>query len=261
MKILISFLLYLVSFYTLSAQIELTKKDSIPLVADQLWGIDSFDGIYYSKDNILHKNWNTQQLQFGDYSLGELSSVSILNPLKIILFYQTSNTIVLIDKYFNEIDRINFNTLPEFKNVTHVAAANDNSVWIFDANNQQLELFDTDLRKTLITTLPINELPKNIQSNFNFCWIMTETEIFQYNIYGTLVDRFENKEYSNFCIADNQLILKEENELYYYENENKRSEKINLPQISIKQFQVTNEILYIYDLTKIYSFKLTSPEK
>lgn len=260
MKLAITFALYLFCILLVPAQnTELQVTESIPLNADHLWGIDSFGGIYFSKDNILYKKWNNQKLQFGDYSLGELSSVSILNPLKILLFFQTSNTVVLIDKYFNEIDRINFNTLPEFKNVVQVAAANDNSIWIFDTNSQRLELFDTDLRKTLLITQPITELPKVVKSNFNYCWILTNSELIQFNIYGSLVDRIPNSEFTDFCITKNQLILKKGNELFYPKNQDHNEEKINLPQISIKQFQVTNEILYIYDQTKIYSFNLTSP--
>ncbi|MBQ4818505.1 hypothetical protein [Aquimarina sp. MMG016] len=231
------------------------------LEADHFWGVDSFGAIYYSENNIFHKKWNDQELQYGDFILGKLSSVSILNPLKIVLFYEDSNTIILIDKYFNEIDRINFNTLTDFKNVTKVSAANDNSVWIFDSNTQRFELFDTDLRKTLLITQPINDLANILRSNFNYCWALTEKELLQFNIYGSLIDRFPNEEYLDFQMTNNDLVIKKDNQLYYYNIQGKKSEKINLPEIHIKQFYVTNEILYIYDQSKIYSFDLTSPKK
>ncbi|MDY8136549.1 hypothetical protein [Aquimarina sp. 2201CG5-10] len=257
MKRRILFLTFIFFTQYTFAQRNVSIKDSISIEADSFWGVDSFDAIFYSKDNVFYKKWNNQEWQYGDYILGQLSSVSILNPLKIMLFYESSNTIVLVDKYLTEIERINFNVITEFKNVTKASPANDNSIWIFDNNNQRLELFDTNSRKTLLSAQPINELPVALQSNFNVCWILINNQFLQYNVYGSLLYKFQNSGYSDLCIVNNDLILKKENNLFYYDTQSESLEKIKLPEITVKQFYVTNEILYIYHQTKIYSFDLT----
>ncbi len=255
------FFLMLFGYITHSyAQRNVTVQDSISLQADKFLGIDSFGAVYYSNDNIFYKEWNDQQWQFGDFILGQLTYVSILNPLKIVLFYEPSNTVVLIDKYLNEIDRINFNTISEFKNLSLVSPANDNSIWLFDINTQQLEIFDTITNKTLVTTQPINELPSILRSNFNYCWILTSETIVKFNIYGSFMESIKNEGFTDIRIANNDLILSNENNLYYRTSATGKIEKINLPEIPVKQFYVTNEILYIYHQSKIYSFDLT-PQK
>lgn len=242
------------------AQRNVIVQDSISLEADRFLGIDSFGAVYYTKGNVFYKKWNHQEWQFGDFILGQLSQVSILNPLKIVLFYETSNTIVLVDKYLSEIDRVNFNTTAEFKSISMVTPANDNSIWVFDTNTQQLELFNTITDKTLVTTQPINELATSIRSNFNYCWVLTPKTLLQFNIYGSLLHTIQNEEYTDISIINDDLILHKDGGLYYRSSETEEIEKIDLPEIPIKQFYVTNEILYIYHQSTIYSFDLTLPK-
>ncbi|AXT51243.1 hypothetical protein D1818_10545 [Aquimarina sp. BL5] len=260
MKKALFFLILFGFVYSSPAQRNAIARDSISLGADHFLGLDSFGAVYYTKGNIFYKKWNNQEWQFGDFILGQLTQVSILNPLKIVLFYESSNTIVLVDKYLSEIDRINFNTIAEFKSVSLVSPANDNSVWVFDNNTQQLELFNTISNKTLITTQPITELPTKLHSNFNYCWILTSETLSQFNVYGSLLTRSGNDGYIDMRIINDDLLLLKEDGLYYHSTKTKEIEKINLPEIPIKQFYVTNEILYIYHQSKIYSFDLT-PQK
>ncbi len=168
---------------------------------------------------------------------------------------------VLVDKYLSEINRVNFNTITEFKGVSKISPANDNSIWLFDNNTQQLEVFNTNSNKTLVTTQPINEIPISLNSNFNYCWILTSGELSQFNIYGSLLGRIKNEGFTELRIINDDLILLKEGSLYYLTMKTEGIEKINLPEIPIKQFYVTNEILYIYHQSKIFSFDLTPQKK
>jgi len=217
--------------------------------------------MYYTKGNIFYKKWNGREWQFGDFILGQLTQVSILNPLKIVLFYESSNTVVLVDKYLSEIDRINFNTISEFKSVSFISPANDNSIWVFDNNTQQLEIFNTLSDKTLVTTQPIGELPVSLQSNFNYCWILTSERLSQFNIYGSLLGSIKNEAYKEIRIINDDLIILKEDGLYYRSTKTEEIEKIQLPEIPVKQFYVTNEILYIYDHSQVYCFTIKSQKK
>jgi len=261
MKNIIFLLVVISSVQTIIPQRNAITKNVMELETDLFLGVDSFGATYYSKENVFYKKWQEQEWQFGDFVLGKLSSVSILNPLKILLFYESSNTIVVVDKYLTEINRINFNTISEFKNASHISAANDNTIWIFDTNTQQLEVFDTNSKNTISTTLPINQLPIKQTGNFNYCWLLTSDTLYQFNIYGSILHKKENSGYEDMKIINNDLILLKEGGLYYYTSETDQTEKIKLPEITVKQFHVTQEILYIYDQSKIYSFDLTPPKK
>lgn len=256
------FLTFLFAILTCVAygQPKASLNDSIQLEADRFVGVDNFGALYFSKENILYKKWNNQQWQFGDFILGELTSVAILNPLKVLLFYESSNTIVFIDKYFNEIDRIDFNTIQDFKNLSKVTPANDTQVWIFDNNTQQLEIFDTTTNNSIAVTQPLPSIPVAQDGNFNFCWLLSSEYLTQFNIYGSLTHRMTNENFSSVQMHKRGVILQQENNLFYYDVSTEKTSKIILPEIRVEQFYVTNEILYIYDKKTIYSFNL-SPQK
>ncbi len=259
-------LLYIIAFaccfvHKSYTQLLPNAHTGITLDADQFIGIDTFDALYYTKDQILYKKWNSQSWQYGDYSLGNITSVHILNPLKIIVFYANTNTVLFLDKYLTEIDRIAFNTLSEFKNVSFVSPANDTNFWIFDSNTQQLELFDSVARSTIVTTQPLPTIPISQNSNFYYCWLANDTQLLQFNTYGTLTNTFAIEHIKDIRVSTNHLVFQKENGLYRLSYTTNTIEKIKLPEITTKQFYVTNEILYIYDRSTIHSFDLTPPKK
>lgn len=253
-----TFLLLLISFPVyVFAQQNLSTKDTRAIEADHFWGVDNFEGIYYSENNTFSKQWNHKLWQFSDFSLGDITQVSILNPLQIVLFYEHTNTIVLLDKYLTEIKRINFNNLADFKNIAYATIAYNGNLWIFDINSQQLELFDTRNQNTIVRSIPISKLPIDQDSNFNNCWLMTENNILKINQYGNITNTIQNDGFIELKTLSNYLLLKKENQLYLKSISDNQTTQLLLPEITIQQFYVAHEILYIYDQTKLYSFALT----
>ncbi|UZO81016.1 hypothetical protein NBT05_00705 [Aquimarina sp. ERC-38] len=256
MRILLLLVLLILSETTSFSQDVLTKINSTEIATEHFVGVDNFSALYTVNQNILYKKWNAQTWQFGDYTLGTLSKVSITNPLKILLFYQNLNTIVILDKYLNEINRIDFNTTTNFKNPAFVSQANDQSIWLFDNNTQQLEIFDLDTEETLFTTLPIKGIPMDESCNFNYCWLLTEHKILQFNIYGNLLTEMLNDHFENIHAYKKGIILKKENNLYHWSPKTNQFVSLGLPEILIEDFSVTGEILYIYSAGILHSYNL-----
>src|SRR5690606_27875901 len=107
-------------------------KGAIPFVADRFIGIDNFKNTYFIKDRVLHKRGTDGDFIFNALQLGRITSVDIINPLKVVVFFQDTNTVVLLDNKLNEIERISFNNLRQFINVSTATNAGNNSLWIFN---------------------------------------------------------------------------------------------------------------------------------
>ena len=86
---------------------------------------------------------------------------------------------------------------------------------------------------------------------------MTEKYIRAYNIYGSLIIEIPNEGYQKISQLNENLIAKKENDLYYINKETQETSKIKSPEISIKDLQLTQEFLYIYNENKVSKFKLT----
>ena len=87
--------------------------------------------------------------------------------------------------------------------------------------------------------------------------IAKSTNIRAYNIYGSLIIEIPNEGYQKISQINENLIVKKDNNLYYINIETQETSKIKSPEISIKDLQLTQEFLYIYDGNKVSKFKLT----
>jgi len=237
----------------------LLQQDS--LAVDHFVGMDNFGASYIIQDNILIKKKDTKKWQYNNLQLGKITSVDILNPLKITLFYADFNTVIILDNTLNEIKRIDFNVIGEFKNLAAATTATDRNLWVFDTNMQQLEVFNYVQEKTPIQNLPIPEKFITQKSNYNYCRILTETTLYTYNIYGSLLTQQEITDVTDFSMTNTEVIFLKEKKLHYTIEEDVYL--INLPsdKIDIKQFSLHNDILYIYDGVVLYQFQLKKPTK
>lgn len=254
---LIQIFFFLFSF-SLLAQDEimttLIKKDS--LNADVFIAKNNFENLYFLKDNTLFKKTDKQTANYSNIQLGKITSVHTFNPLKINVFYADLNTVIILDNRLSEVSKIDFNTLQPYKNVSHVTTGFDNTLWLFNQDFQYLELYDYKTLTTRNKTIPVVSKVLDMTSNYNYCWLLTENNLYCYNYFGSMVYKLKNEGYSNIKAIDQNLIINKENTLLFYDNKLKKISTINLPKMLISQFFVTNQILYIYTHKLLYQYQL-----
>lgn len=237
---------------------EVTK---VPLEADAFIGVDPYKNTYYTKDFVLHKEGPDGAFVFNDLQLGTITSVDIINPLKLVVFYEDTNTVVLLDNKLSEMERIRFNNLPEFINVRTATNAGNNRLWIFNIDTQQLELYNyRDNRKTTVSQ-PFKGKLISQASNFNYCFTLTEFKFRTFNIYGSLLSEKENDGFTKVVQHNETRIALKENQLYYITEDAIAPLKLPVSENTIKELQLTLDFLYIYDGKTLHTFSITHPKK
>ena len=226
------------------------------LNTDKLVFIDNFDTAYTVKNNVFYKNNGTNIISYNNIQLGTITTAHAFNPLKINLFYKDFNTIIILDNRLAEIFKIDFNRLEPFRNVSHCSTGNDNTIWIFNQNTQQLEVFDYKLNKTRNKSLPIQEEVLDMASNYNYCWLLTKKNVFIYNYFGILLSKIEHSGFTKMVESNGNLVLQKEDSLFFLKKDQQIAIPINSPKLLIKQFSVTNETLYIYNDEILQKFQL-----
>jgi len=249
------FLLLIFPILAWSQELSLVEKTDLDV--DTFIGIDSYNELFYIKDQVLYKRSASSIFNFKDFQLGEIHSVDIANPMNIAVYYSDFNTVVLLDNRLTEIERINFNDLADFTNTSNATLAANNSLWIFNIDLQQLELYNYRSQNKVLVSQPIQGVVLSQASNFNYCFILTEEMIRAYNIYGSLLNEFENNGFEKIIQLNENLIAIKNNDLYYISKETKETTQIISPEINIKDLQLTQDFLYIYDGKKLHTFKLT----
>ncbi|MDP5081840.1 MAG: hypothetical protein NWP87_04220 [Winogradskyella sp.] len=229
-------------------QIKASLNNSMPLKVKNIFGVDTFGTFYYTtNNNSFHKKTIDTTITYANFQLGEISSANTFNPLKINLFYRDFNTVVILDNRLAEIFKVDFNTTQPYKNVSFVSTGFDNTLWIFNQDFQQLELFDYKTNKIRLKTVPVQSDVLDLKSDFNNCYMLTENYLYIYSYFGSLIAKYTNEGFDSLAFSEAHLILKKADQLYILEKNKTDIQSIAHPILLIKQFLVTNETLYIYD--------------
>ncbi len=254
------YFIFLFSFSIVAQeQIKTVTKDSITFEAQKIFGVDTFGTLYFTtEDHTFHKKTKDTIITYTNFQLSEITSANAFNPLKINLFYQDFNTVVILDNRLAEVFKIDFNTTQPYKNVSFVSTGFDNTLWIFNQDLQQLELYDYKTNKVRLKTVPIQSEILDLKSDYNNCYMLTKNYLYIYNYFGSLIAKHKNEGYDKMTFSKAHLLLKKENSLYILSKNSTKIQPIEHPNLLISQFLVTNETLYIYDdkILRQYQLKL-----
>lgn len=256
MKWTLYFLFFIpVSLYSQDS-LKAVLLESTPLKVQSIVGTDNFDVKYYINNNIFYKKTESNTINFSNVQLGEITSADIYNPLKMALFYKDFNTVIILDNRLADIFKIDFNVRQPYRNVTHVSIGNDNTIWTFNQDLQQLQLYDYLNNQVRATALPIATNILDLTSNYNFAWLLTEDYIYKYSYFGSMLYKIKNDGFTALEERNDDVVLQKENKLYFLNDKTEKIVPIVLPKLLINQFFVTGETLYIYDSETLYKFQL-----
>ncbi len=243
----------------LAQQLTLVNKTS--LAVDKFIGFDTYQHLYYLQNGALHKEGELGKFVFQDFQLGPVTSVDIINPLNVVVFYAEVNTVVFLDNRLNEKERIIFNDLPSLLNVSMASNAGNNRLWVFNVDTQQLELFHYRNMNATIVSQPIKGNLNSLCSNFNECTLLTTNSLLRVNNYGSLLFKMPADGFEKIVQHNDTLIALKENSLNLIDKESVLAIPFQFGEKPIKDLQLTQDFLYIYDGTTLYSYTLTQPKQ
>ncbi len=234
---------------------------SSELIAENFVGYDSYQHLYWIQEGILHKKGDLGEFVFKDYQLGPIGSVDISNPLNVVVYYAELNTVVFLDNRLNEKERINFNDPDIFINCGAATNAGNNRLWLFNLDTQQLQLYDYRNNRATIISQPITGIINSQVSNFNDCIVLTDSMLSQINVYGSVLFEAEISEFEHVVRRGNQIFIAKQNKLFSISEEGVKPIEIEFNEKPIKELQLTQDFLYIYDGNMVHAFSLTQPKQ
>jgi len=237
-----------------SIQTNFVKK--IRIEQNQLAAIDNFGNYYFTDLNTIAKQVKPNEFIYNNMQLGEISSIDAFNALKTTVFYRDFNTVIILDNRLSEIMKIDFNQNVPFRNISHVSTGYDTTIWCFNQETQELELFDYRNKTTRVKSFPVNDNAIAMISNYNTCWLLTENYLYHYNYFGSLLKKIAHDGFTSMRESDENLILKKDEFLHYLDITTELITPIQDHNLLIKQFFVTNETLYIYDDEFLHQYQL-----
>ncbi|MCJ8164014.1 hypothetical protein MKJ04_04115 [Pontibacter sp. E15-1] len=92
---------------------------------------------------------------FSPPSRGRISTIEAWNPMKLLLFYEDRQALLLLDRFLRPISSTDLRDI-NFEGIARVATLSaDDGFWLFDETNLTLSKLDLRLRKVTVET-PLN---------------------------------------------------------------------------------------------------------
>ena len=229
--------------------------------------VDNLGNIYLINEHEI-KKYKPNGTYFGTFStksFGEIGSVDVSNPLKILLFFNSTSTLQFLDnmhgKSFSEI-ALNIPTL-----TSNLAATSYNSgYWIYNSSNFELSRFDANNNPTNTVANTHLILNEKIHPNFmierdNSLYLNDpESGIFVFDIYGTFYKKIPIKGLTKFNVKEGSINYFKNNYLIQYS-----FSTLSLDSIEIKGSQspscINNRLVYELKSGWLKSYSLDNKKK
>lgn len=256
MKLIIS-IFFILSVFASSAQdstftlVDSVQGDYVDFTVDNL-------GNYYllTTNNQLKKlSANTDSMgMFNDVRrYGKLYSIDATNPLKILLYYKNYSTIVVLDRFLNVVNTIDFRKQNIFQ-VKAIVQSYDNQVWLYDEQDSKLKKIGDDgkvLYETVDFRIIFDEVPSPTQifDQDGFVYLYDpEKGIYVFDIYGSFKTKISFLGLSSLSIFGKTIVGIQDQQLFAYTSGTLTEQRIGLPHSIIQRQKVVITPGHLYVL-------------
>lgn len=229
---------------------------------------DQLGNLYFIKNTELQKvDFETNR--GGSYSntlSGNISTVDVSDPFRILLFYKDFNKIVFLDKNLSEIiSPIILDDLGYY-NVLSVCQSVNGGFWLFDQSLSQLVYIDKNLNTVKKSSQLSDLLRQNIEqkqvfmlekNDYIYLGINGEG-VLLFDNYGTYLKTFPLLNSGVFQVSNGIISYYKEGKLFFYNTNNFTENHITLPKHDCKQVRIENKRLFMQTKEKIFIYQLNN---
>ncbi|MBE8725340.1 hypothetical protein [Flavobacterium hungaricum] len=227
-------------------------------------GYDAFGYSYQIENNVFSKIKGKEIFEYKNVSLGKITKVDLQNPLKMVLFYEDFNSVVLLDNQLNKVTEINFSQSPTPIVVSAIGMSTQNQLWIYNTLNQQIGLFEYLKNEYKTVSIPLTEQIKYYQTDFNtFYWIDKKYNWYSCTIFGKISSLGKVPAFDKIQIINSsKYVFSKDNKLFM--NEINKSGGAAVSEIKILEktfdnFDCKEQILSIFTAAEISNYKIVTP--
>jgi hypothetical protein len=200
--------------------------------------------------------------RFSTRNYGNITSVDVSNPLKIILFFKDFSAMLILDNMLNPSGEIIALENIGVPRAGGVCRAFDNGFWIFDTDKIQLQRFSNS-NEIISQSGNLNQLIfnpiklKDIKEANNKVYLLNQDScLFQFDIFGTYLKTIKLKENQKIQIKESKILTWSSNKIYILDEKSLLQQEIDFSEFKIKSVSFFYNQLIISDGTKICVYDL-----
>jgi hypothetical protein len=220
---------------------------------------DNLDNLYLVDDYTIKKYDSKGELMFvySDNYLGKISSLSIGEGLKLLVYYRNNAQLVVLDNSLSQLSTavsLNFYNLGT---TTLLCSSVQNRYWLYNP-------LDGAIVRTTNTISPVFNsgnldqlLNYEIDPNYMVEWGNTlylndpKEGILVFDIFGTYQKTIPLKELEDFQVTENGIFFMEKDSFNYYDFLSFQIQKVELPEEGSKKVLISNKLLFLHFDSKV----------
>lgn len=219
----------------------------------QLISTDKLGNLYTASDQEVFKfDANGNLLQKNSIkSLGNLFSLDVSNPMKILAFYKDYNKVLFLDNMLAPSgNAIDLSTIG-FDQVTLVAASHDNGIWVYNSLNFELVRMEPSLKISHqsgnITQLTGNTIKPTalFETNNRVYLCDTTLGVLIFDVYGTYIKTIPIKAILDLQIENNIIYFIDKNGFGSFNLDLLQQNEIPLPEKGIQQIRLQKNRVFM----------------
>lgn len=235
------------------------------LRTESVWHADLLGNVYIADKDLLVKYDTTGTKQYSQSikSLGRINSILSINTMRIVLFSELQQTFTIMDNTLSEaaktydLSELDFGYVPKM-----AVSSQPNKFWIYDQSNSRLVLLDlsrTNQQQEIGNVRGIlnsTEVTWMKEDNNKLYLFDSKKQLYIFDLYGSLIDVMAFPKANRVEIFQNQIFVITEEGVQRYRKEDGSFEKIEIVGQKIREFQWSNNSLFIQNELELIKFKI-----
>lgn len=229
--------------------------------------IDNLDNVYLLSSTNQVKKLNANGDSVAVYNnvkrYGQATLIDVSNPLKVLLYYRDFATIVMLDRFLNEVNTIDLRK-QNILQARAIGQSYDNKIWVYDELDNKLKKVDEE-GKLLLETPDFRQLfnaapsPQKIFDQDRYVYLYDSAQaVFVFDYYGTLKNKILIRGWQNFKVTGKYIFGSKDKKLFRYDIGNFRIDEWDLPEQlqSVQSFNFSGTKLYTLkkNVIEVYDF-------
>jgi hypothetical protein len=231
------------------------------------FNVDNLDNIYLLTTGNQLKKINLNGDSIGIYndvkSYGQLYSIDVSNPLKILVYYKDFSSVVELDRQLAVLNTTDLRT-QNIISVKAIAISYDNNIWLFDEGDRKLKKID-DNGNNLLETVDFSSLfdsipsPVKITDKDGFVYLYDPNKGFYiFDYYGSLKNRLPFLHWHSVEVIGKTMYGFDSTTLYAYAANSLDLREYTLPAAfkDALQIKISNNKVFVLKKDGLYVFSV-----
>jgi hypothetical protein len=232
---------------------------------DAIWTVDMLGNLYVSSHEVLTKYDSTGKLKFSQSikSLGHLQRLQVINTMKIVAFSEEQQTLCFFDNTLTLNENcLDLSTYSIGLATDACTSSQPDRGWIVDQLNNTLLQINFRLVnqyqevKNIRGILDMSGIIAMKEANNSLYIFDTNYKLYQFDIYGTLVNVFQMNPAIDFNIRGSDCILLQPDRLIFYNLASNQQFSVSLPEIDSEAFNISGDFFYFRMGNKLIKYTL-----